>query len=803
MAVASLVLGIGLNTTVFSLWNSLFLNPLPVRDLATLAAVDVVWRNDSGEYAGGPPGHSHDNFLDIAAGNRSFTDLALYQWHPMSFLGGGEPVRATGMFVTSSYFPLLGIQPDAGRFFRPEEDEVGGGHDVAVLSHGCWSRLFGADPEVIGRVVEINGTPFTVVGVGPPRFRGIEVTVDPDFWLPVATYPRVGPYAEWFEVRGVGIFRAIGRLRPGVTLADASADVMRLSRELEERFGKNNEGLGASAVPLLENTFQPNQRNRHLGYGSALAIGTGLILLIACINVANLLQARNLGRSRELAVRQALGADRRRLSTQLFVENMVLFAIGGVLSLPAGSLFLRLLWSLRPPEFPPEALATVPDGRVFAFSLLTTLAIGAVFGLLPAAQAESRNLAARLSQRGAPDASGHRRWHARRLLVVAQISLALAALIAAGLFTRSLRNAHRIELGFEAGSLAVLSIAPGDQGYDAPRARELYRRILERTRALPGVAAASFSENRLLRGGVRQQPVFLDGLKDPVQIGGRQAHRTNAVLPGFFDAAGIPLVAGDDFDDSITSGGPPVAIINETMARTLWPNEPAIGQRFRFNMPTDPPVEVVGVAADAKYRHVHEPAQFFIYLPEAQRHSAAMTLHVRAEGDPRALLPALKREIHELAPALPLADVRPLAEWVADDLWLEHAAARLLSLFGALALALAVLGVYGVASQSVRRRQHELAIRRALGATDADVTRAVIAPAVTLIATGVAIGWLATALALTASTRVTGLLYDVAVVDPAVYAAAGAVLFAVALAGSWIPGRRAIVTEPARVLHDV
>ncbi|MCP4549337.1 MAG: ABC transporter permease [bacterium] len=804
-AVLSLVLGIGFNTAVFTLWDTFFLHPLPVEDMESLAAVHVVWRRDSGEYVVGPPGHSYANYLDLKKGNRSFVDLALYQWHPMNFSGGSEPKRATGMFVTANYFQLLGIRPAQGRFFYPEEDETPGTHPVVVLSHGCWSRLFGADAGVVDRTVKVNGESFTVVGVAPRGFRGTEVQIPTDFWLPIMMYPRVGPYAEWFDVRGMGIFPGIGRLRSGVSLAQAEDDLMSLSRQLEKTFSKHNEGLGARVRPLLEGTFRPNERDRHLGYGTTLGIAVGLILLLACINVTHLLLVRGMGRTRELAVRQSLGASRRRLVTQLLTENLLLFLLGGALSLPMGRLCLEILWRLRPPEFTADALAIGLDLRVLGFTLLSVLLTGLTFGLLPALRSSRPDLVVSLNMRESPRTIGNGwlRWlPLRRLLVTIQVALALGALISAGLYGRSLHNAYNVDLGFDAESLLALSLAPGDQDYDEPRARELYRQILERVRSLPGVEAAALSENRLLRGAVRQLPVFPEGHAEPLRVGDRVAHRTNAVTPGYFATAGIPLVIGHDFDETIRADTQLVAIINETMARIAWPGENPIGKRFRFLQPTDPLIEVIGVARDAKYRHVHEPKQFFFYLPEAQHFARAMTLHVRAEGDPAALLGTVRREIQALAPDLPLSGDRPMSEFLADDLWLERASTALLSVFGVLAAALAALGVYGVLNQAVIQRQRELGIRMALGAQRQDVLRSALGEGVKMIAGGVAIGWVLAAFALKLSSTVSGQLHDVDVMDPLVYTAAAGLLVAVALVGCWMPSRRALTADPVAALRS-
>lgn len=802
-ALLSLVLGIGLNTAVFTVWDSLLLNPLPVEDVASLTAIPVVWHDDSGGFVAGPPVHSYSNYAFLRERNRTFRDLALFQRHPMSLSSGDEPTRATGTFVTASYFPVLGVRPEMGRFFRPDEDDIRAPVSVLVLSHGFWSRHFGADPAVVGREVRVNRESFTVIGVGPPGFRGTEVTISTDFWLPVATYPRVGPYAEWFDVRGMGIFQAIGRLRPGVTRAQAERDLMGLSRELDETFGGYNEGLGARVRPLLEGTLAADERMRQAGYARTLGIAVGLILAIVGLNVAILLSVRGLERRHELALRLSVGAPRGRLVRQLFTENLVLFLAGGVLSLPVGQLCLALLWRLRPPEFAADALDLGLDYRVLLAALVTALVAAVVFGLLPALRSSDRSLAASMNLRGAaPDAASgtFRRWPLRRLLVAAQLALAMSALILAGLYGRSLWNAFQVDLGFDAPSLAVLTVPLGDEGYDEPRAQALYRRIVERARSLPGVEAAAWSENRLLRGGVLQAPVYLDGREEPLTIGDRQAHRTNAVTPGFFATTGIPRVRGRDFDGTDRSDTRRVAIINETMARRGWPGEDPVGQHFRLGTPTDPLIEVIGVARDAKYRHVHGPEEFFIYLPASQRFSPVMTLHVRVEGEPAAVLAPLREEIRSLAPGVPLVDVAPLSRFVAADLWLERASAVLLSAFGLLASVLAAVGMYGVMNQSVSRRRGELAIRMVVGARAEDVLRRVLADGMMLVAVGLVAGSALSALVLKLSKAVSSQLFGVAAFDPVGWVGAALLLAAVALVSCYLPARGAAAIDPAAVL---
>ncbi len=802
-ALASLILGIGLNTAIFTLLDAIFLRPLPVEDLESLTAVYVTRRNDAGEHVGNFS-FSHANYLDVRERSRSFTGLTVHLWHKMNLSGGSEPARVTGMFTTANFFEVLGVEPHAGRFFLPEEDVTPGTHPVTVLSHSCWSRLFGADRGVLGSSVEINGTVFTVIGIAPRGFKGTLVGTDIDLWLPTMMFEQVSPYAMWFNARGGALFSGIGRLAPGVTAEQAGEELMRISRQLEEEFPKDNKGLGAKVRPLLEGTLVPSERPRHIAYGKTLLVGVGLILLMSCVNVASLLLVRGMERGREIAVRQSLGASRRRLVRQLVSENLLLFLLGGVLSLPLARLALELLWRFRPPQFAEDALALELDATVFVFTFATALICGLVFGLLPALRVVRLDLVPHLKEAvvSRKSAGGLGHWlRPRRLLVIAQMAVAVVALVGAGLFLRSLANAHRIDLGFDADKLLVMSFAPGEQGWDEERTRGFYTRVLERVEAMPGVESATLSENRLLRGGIIRQAVVLEGEDREWEGCDQLAHRTNAVFPGFFATAGIPLVRGRDFDASIRGDGPPVVIVNQTMAERAWPGEDPIGKRFSFNEPEDPKVEVIGVARDLKYRYIHEAPQCFFYLPETQRPAPAMTLHVRAEGDPRALLEPLREEVHALAPDLPLADVRTMSEFVEDALWIERASATLLSVFGVLALALATLGVYSVLAESVGQRRREMGVRMAVGAGRTDLLRVVVADGLKVVAVGVAVGLAAALATMRLGSSVAGQLYEVDVTDSGVYVAAALALLAAALVGFLVPAIRAMHTDPVRALR--
>ena len=801
-AVLSLVLGIGLNTAIFTLLDAIFLRPLPIEEIDSLTAIYSSRRNDAGEYQG-YYGSSHANYVDLTERSRAFSDIAIHLWHKVNLTGGSGPIRATGMFVSGNYFDLLRLKPEVGRFFLPEEDRVPGAHPVAVLSHGAWSRLFGADAEIVGSEIEVNGQTFSVVGVAPERFKGTDVSVDVDVWVPVMMFEQISPYGAFFKLRGGSMFRGIGRLAEGVTLEEAEHELMQLSSQMEEIYPAENEGLGARVRPLLEGTLMPEVRSRHLGYGTILLVAVGLILLMSCLNVASLLLVRGLERGREIAIRQSLGATRRRMVVQLVSENLTLFLLGGALSLPMARWSLDVLWHFRPPQFAEDALNLDLDSTIFGFALLTALVSGLIFGALPALRVAKLNLVAHLKESSLPAAAGmaHRWLNPRRLLVIGQVALATISLVGAGLYLQSLRNAHRIDVGFDADVLLALSFAPGEQGYSEARARGFYRDVLDRVEALPGVKSAALSENRLLGGGVIRQQVFLEGKDEALEIGERAYHRTNAVFPGFFETVGIALIKGQDFDDGIQPDGPPLVIINETMAEVAWPGEDPIGKRFHLDYPDRPLVEVVGVARDAKYRQIHEAPQCFLYFPEAQRHASAMTLHVRGERDPSKLLAMVREEVHGLAPELPLADVRTLSDFVREALWIERTSAMLLSVFGALALALATLGVYSVLAESVSQRQREVGVRIAIGAQRSDVLRVVFGEGLKLVAAGLALGLVTIYTIMRLGSTVSTQLYNVSVTDPGIYAGAAMALLAGALVGFLIPCLRAIKTDPVRALR--
>lgn len=794
LILASMVLGVGLNTAVFTLLDSAFLHPWPIADLEPLTMIHVTRRNAAGE-PGGIHRHAYPDLQDLRQRQKSFVDLAAFHWWPMSFSGGSEPVRTKGMYVSAGYFELLGLAPAAGRFFLPDDDAPGAAGDVVVLAHGTWGRLFGGDSEVLGKTVRVNGRPMTVIGVAPKGFVGTELPNAIDFFLPVAAFPHISPWASYFEQRGTSAFSLLGRLRPGVSRQEANSELAGLAHQLEAEFPKEGEGLGYRVVPLREAGYRPGDRDRYLGYGGHLLLGAVLVLLITGIDVAALLLGRALERRREMALELALGASRWQLVKGFGVEYFLVLGAGGLLALPAAWAALEVLWRLRPPQIEAELFDLSLDFRALGVALGLTLAMGGCVALIALWRGTRVHPAEALRGIRQLDGAGAgSRWRdPLRWLVVLQVALALAALMAAGWLSQAERSAREIEPGFDADRLAVVSLAPGEAGWEPQQIEDFLRRLQAEAAALPGVSSVAISENQLLRGGVSQREIVLPGGDEPLVIGERNRHRTNAVLPGFFETVGIPLLAGEDFDPLLSADGKKVVIINRTLAETVWPGEDAIGRQLHFDYAESEPLEVVGVVEDARYRNLREPRQFFLYLPMAQEPRSSMTLHVRVDSAaPATVLPALRQLLNDLAPELPLGNLLPLSTVLDDDLWLDRASARLMKVFTGLAWLLAALGIYGAMGRSVTRRLRELGIRRALGAGSWQVLAPVVREALGVVLVGAV---LAVPLVALLARMITPTGWGAALL-PAL------VVVPIVILACWLPCRRALTVTPAEVLRD-
>ncbi len=796
VAVLSLALGIGANTAIYTLVNGLFLQGMPVTDPDRVVSLYTIDEKNRGGFTNFNQ-TSRPNLEDYRDRNQVFGAIAMYQGLPLSLAGAGQPVQIPGEIVTGNYFDVLGVKPAIGRFFLPEEDRVDAGVPVAVASDRFFRRRLGADPAALGRSVTLNGLPYTIVGVAPPGFIGVNALGGPELWVPLAMHARVltGFAAENYDDRRALTFDAVARLKPGVTIDQASADMRRVGSQLEKEYPIPNGSRNGALLPVLQARINPNIRPVFVMAGGLLMTVVALVLLIACANVANLLLARAGARRKEIAVRLSLGASRARLVRQLLTESVLLGLIGGAGGLLIGIWSRDLLVALRPVQFFQDAPDLPVDGRVLLFTLLVALATGLLFGLAPALQASRPNLAIELKDKSSQSQS-RRRVTLRSALVVSQVALSLLSLVGAGLFIRSLANTQRIDPGFETRNLLVIGFDVGAQGYDRPRAEDFYRRVVERARTVPGVAGATLASIVPIGFGGISRTVFPEGHEPSAGSTGTFV-AVNSIVPGYFRTEGVALLDGRDLEESDRDGAPLVAVINRTMAQKFWPGEAAVGKRFKF-FGDEAFRQVVGVAEDTKIFTLGEEPVPIAYAPLQQQFETAMVLHVRTTGDPAPLLGTLRREVQALDASLPLTNVFTVEELLGQSLWAPRMAAGLLTIFGLLALLLAAIGIYGVMSYAVGQRTQEFGIRMALGARALDVVMLVMRHGLTLVLAGLALGLLAAA----GLTQFVGsLLVGVGPSDPLTFAAIAVILLAVAAIAGYLPARRATRVDPMTALR--
>jgi predicted permease len=798
IAVLSLALGIGANSTIFAVVDALLLRSVAVAEPETLVAI---YTSDAKNPGYNPS--SHLNWRDLRDQNRSFSDVAAYDWTALSVAGngGGESGFAFGQMVSGNYFKTLGIAAAQGRVLGPGDDVEGHGQTVAVLSDAFWRRHFGGDPQALGQTLTLNRHPFTVVGIAPREFKGTDLGIQPDLWVPMAVNRqlRPDPEANWYGTRrGLFLF-TLARLKPGVTTRQAEADVTALFARLEKDFPVDNKGRSFRLVPLAEAYVNPNARGVLMAVSGLLATVVGLVLLIACANVANLLLTRASARRREIAVRLSIGAGRGRLIRQLLTESVLLALLGGLGGLLVAFWASRALGAVLPalPVPVTVGLDIGLNARVFAFTLGLSVLTGLLFGLAPALQSTRPDLVTSLKGE-TPEPEGRRRLlgrlAGRQVLVMGQVALSLVALIAAGLFLRSLGAAQQSDPGFETRHLVALGFDLNLQGYDQPRGENFVRDLLARAGSVPGVKTATVAQAGPLQGSMARS-VFLEGKgasTDGVLV------QLNAVGPGYFATVGVPIERGRALGEEDRAGTQPVAVVNQTMAKRFWPGEDPLGKRFKF-FGEDAPLTVVGVARDAKYNGLGEDPQPYIYVALGQRWSGTLTLLARTAGDPEPVLTTVQREVRALDKRLPLARVATVGQMIDQGLWAPRMGASLLGIFGLLALILAAVGIYGVMSFAVAQRAREIGIRMALGARRDDVLALVLRQGMTVVGLGLAAG-LAVAFGITRLAA--GLLFGVSPTDPMAFGLTSLLLATVALAANFVPARRATVVDPVTVLKQ-
>ena len=787
-AILSLALGIGLNTTIFTFINAIFLQPLPVRDLDRLASIVTLDARLPGYL-----GCSYPNYRDYRDHNQSFSSLLAYAPIRGSLTDLGDPQPLTLQIVSGNYFDALGVPPAVGRGFRPEEDTAEGAQLVVVISHALWMREFGGSVRVTGRTLGINGNPFQVVGVAPPGFAGLNLLNPTDVWIPVAAFRRIYPKVTWIDERRRPVFTVAGRLNPGVRFERAEAEIQALAQDLERQYPRDNEGRRLKLVPLNEVGTPHAERATLTTSGTVLMVVSGLILLISCANVANLLLARAAGRNKEIAVRVALGASRGRLIRQLVAEGTVLALSGGGLGLLLSRWASAGLWALRPPSFRAATFHIELDGRVLGFTLLVSLLTGMIFSLFPALRATNPDLATDLKERASQPASGLGHGRPRSLLVASQVALSVVALIGAGLFIRSLRNAEEINPGFDAGHLGTVSFDMAERSYSRERGHAFQRQVLEQVARIPGVSSVALSRDPMFL--VRFSQTVLAN-EDPRPGQGRLV-LASSVSPNYFAATGISLLRGRDFSPEDTEDSPRVAIINEAAAARFWPNQDPVGKRVRFSG-SDTPVEIIGVSRNANYLALGEKPLALFYTSMLQEYDSPTTVVFRIPGNPEALEATVRRQVQALDPNLLLRS-DTVAAVIGASLWAPRLSAGLLTVFGILGLVLATLGVYGVVSYSVNQRVREIGVRMALGATAADVQVLILRQGLAVVTVGVVAGLL---IALGASRAVQSLLFVTSARDALTFILVPSILILAAIVACWLPAHRATRIDPAIALRD-
>jgi predicted permease len=788
-AILSLALGIGANTTVFTLLNAIFLRPLPLVEqperLVTAYTLDP--RNPGYLYCSFP------NFADYRDHNQVFSSLFAYTGVSLNLTGRGDPEMAMGQIVTGEYFAALGVRPAMGRGFRPEEGALAGGSPVVVISYRLWQRRFGGDALIAGRSMEINGRPYTIIGVAPAGFEGLDTLTATDIWLPMATYPQVYPNPRAVTQRRALLFKVVGRLKRGVSVAQAEAAMQVLAQDLERQYPRDNQGRRVKLVNVTEAAIPAGSRELISNAGLVLTIVSALVLLIACGNVASLLLARAATRNKEITVRLALGASRARLVRQLLVESTLLSLAGGAAGLALARWARDLLWALRPPLFSFAAVHLNLDGRVLAFNLVVSLATGIVFGLAPALRATRGDLASDLKERTGSGPSGN--WRPRQVLVTVQVALSVVALVGASLFLRSLQKAGRVDPGFDAAHLGIVLFNVAEHGYSEERGRDFQRRALERASAVPGVVSASLALDWPFHVSFART-VLLEGQENTATGEGRRA-LVSVVSPGYLRTVGIPLERGRDLGPLDSATGPRVAIVNEVAAANFWPGENPLGKRIRFSG-EDAPVEVVGIARNANYVDIGERPQPMIYVSLMQYYYASSVVHIRTADDPTPIVAAVRREVQALDRNL-LLQSQSARDIMHEALWEQRLSADLLAVFGGLALTLAAIGMYSVISYSVNRRTREFGVRMALGATAAEVEALVLREGVRLVSIGVMAG---VVMALAVSRWVGSMLFATAPRDALTFVMVPAILALVGVMACWIPAHRATRVDPGQALRE-
>ncbi len=782
-AIVTLALGIGANTTTFSVINKLILRPLPVT-----RPQELVFLNTATGIS-----QSYPNYKDFRDRNHTLSGLFGYRLAQVAMSRGAGNLHVWGYEVTGNYFETLGVQALLGRAITPADDQKAGAHPVVVLSYANWQRHFAADPAIVGKTVKINRLEYTILGVMPRGFIGTELLFAADFWVPLAMEPQIEPGNPWLDNRNTWNLWVAGRLKPGASSSQAEAEINTIAAQMAREYPAL-EGMRIRLSPpgLGGNIL----RKPVVGLAYVLMGVAALVLLIACTNLASLLLAQASDRRKEIAVRLALGAARWRLVRQLLTENFLLAIAGSAAGLLLAVWLVDLLGAWRPPIDIPADFSLIIDWRVLTFTAAAGLLTTLLFGLAPALQAVHAQLVPAL--KNASFTERLRRWQLRELLVATQIALSVVLLVGTVLVVRSLQNSLSINIGFNPRNAVGVWFDLALEGYDEPHGRDFQHRVVEKVSALPGVQSAGFANSLPL--GLDQSTTTVYGEGKPLpKPSEAQSANYYMVDPGYFRTMQTHLLAGRDFDAHDTQNAKRVAIVNQAFAARVFPSENAVGKRFGQGPNDRNWTEIVGIAEDGKYVSLNDGPTPVIFWPALQRYSSTTFVVARSPLPADQMVRQIERAVHELDPEIPFLQAGSLDDHLRLPLFPARLAATMLGAFGTLAIVLASTGVYGVMAYAVSRRRREIGIRMAIGASDGQVLRLVLGRIAVLLIVGTALGALA---ALAAGNLFSPVLYNVSPRDPATFTLAALLMAFVALAAGWLPARRSLSIAPASALRE-
>jgi len=811
VAVLSLAFGIGANTAIFTLVDQVLLRLLPVKDPQQLV---LLWGR--GPHYGSNNGRykmSYPMYVDIRDHDQVFSGMFCRWGNSFSVSADGRSERVDGELVSGTYFPVLGVGAALGRVFTPDDDKIQGGHPIAVISYRYWLSRFGASPEVIGKKILVNGYPLTIIGVSQAGFDGTDPGSSPQVRVPIMMKAVMDPVGSKFSYnftsrrgRWINVF---GRMKPGVTIEQAKASLQpffhqMLNMEVQEKDFSTAAPETRQAFLTMWMDLIPASKgdsNLRRQFSSALLVLmaiVGLVLLIACANVANLLIARATARQKEIAVRLALGASRSRIISQLLVESLTLALAGGIAGLLLAVWIDQALLTFVPSGDTPQTISTTPDWRILAFTMGVSLLTGLIFGLVPALQATRPQLAGTLKDQVGSIAGGTS-VRVRKALVAAQVTLSLLLLIGAGLFIRSLKNLKDLDPGFQTSNLLEFSINPTLSGYKSERSLDFYRQLRDNLDSIPGVESSSYAVVPILTGDEWDNSIAIEGFQHkPLET---PDPHMQFISPDYFKTMKIPILVGRDFRPTDVNGAPMVCIVNEKFARRYFKDGNALGRHIGMggNPGTKLNIEIVGVARDTKYETMRDEIPFEVYQPYTQVDFViGMMAYVRTAQPPEQTFTAIRRVVSQLDPNLPISDMKTLEKQQEESLITERLVAMLSSGFGILATLLAAIGLYGVMAYMVAQRTREIGVRMALGAASTDVVWLVMKEVIVLAGIGIAIG-LPAALALTRFAKAQ--LYGIEPNDALSIALATAGIALMAVISGYLPARRAVRIDPMRALR--